>query len=111
MLISSFFERLTSSPSRHTKKLKMAEEENIASSSRLKKSKLLKDVKNSSNLWRSSCIPAHQFDFSNTINDPIKVEEVEDPSESSEQGSTFGEKASTRMIHEILVVHLIRQRW
>ena len=35
------------------------------------------------------------FYFSNTINDPIEFEEVEEPFESSEQGSTFGEEAST----------------
>ena len=39
--------------------------------------------------------PTHQFDFSNTIDDSIEVEEVEDPSESSEQESTIGEKASS----------------
>ena len=36
--------------------------------------------------------PAHQFDFSNTYDDLIEIEEVKDPSEDSEQGSTYGEE-------------------
>ena len=73
----------------------MTEEKNVASSSQPKKPKLSKDVRNSSNLWWSSRRPAHQFDFSNTVDDPIEVEEVEDPSEDSEQGLAFGEEASS----------------
>ena len=71
----------------------MVKDKNIASSSRPKKSKLLEDVRNSSNLRRPSCRPTHQFDFSNTVDDPIEVEEEEDPSGSSEQGSTFREES------------------
>ena len=94
-LISSFFSTwLTSSLSRPTKKLKMAKEKNIASNSRSKKSKLLEDVRNPSTLQRFSRRPAHQFDFSNTIDNPIEVEEVEDPSERSEDDSTFREASS-----------------
>ena len=70
----------------------MVEEKNVASSSQPKKPKLFEDVRNSSNLWWSSRRPTHQFDFSNTADDPIEVEEVEDPSEDSEQGSAFGEE-------------------
>ena len=73
----------------------MAKEKKTISSSRPKKPKLSKDVKNSSNLRRLSRRPAHQFDFSNTIDDPIEIEEVEDPSEDSEQGSAYEEEASS----------------
>ena len=52
--------------SRSTKKLKMAKEKNITSSSWPKKSKLLDDVRNSSNLRRSSCKPARDI-----VDDPI----------------------------------------
>ena len=38
---------------------------------------------------------AHHFDFSNTVDNLIEVEELEDPSKSSEEGSTFGEEASS----------------
>ena len=69
----------------------MIEEKNVASSSRPKKSKFPEDVKSFSNLRRSSHRPTHQFDFSNTIDDPIEVEEKEDPSKDSEQGLAFGE--------------------
>ena len=49
-----------------------------------------------SNLQRSSSRQIHQFEFSNTIDDPIEVEEMEDPSDSiNEQESTFGEEASS----------------
>ena len=50
MLISLFFFSTgsTSSPSMYTKKLKMVEDKNIASSSWLKKPKLFEDVRNSS---------------------------------------------------------------
>ena len=72
------------SPIRPTKKLKMTKENKITSSSRPKKPKLSKDVKNSSNLRESSCTPTYQFDFSNTVDDPIEIKEVEDPSEDSE---------------------------
>ena len=45
------------------------------SSNRLKKPKLdsfnIVDMRNSSNLRRSLRKPAYQFDFSNTIDDPI----------------------------------------
>ena len=58
------------------------------------KSKLPTDVRNSSNLRHFSRRPAHQFDFSNTVHDPIKVEEVEDPFESNEKGLNFREEAS-----------------
>ena len=37
----------------------------------------------------------HQFNFSNTIDDPIEIEEVEDLYEDSEQGSAYGEEASS----------------
>ena len=60
----------------------------------LKNFKVPQDVRNSSNLWRSLYGPTHQFDFSNTVDDPIKVKEVEDLSKSSEHGSAFGEEAS-----------------
>ena len=95
MLISSFFARLTSSPSRPTKKLKMAEEKKTTSSSQPKKLKFFEDVRNYSNLRRLSRRPAHRFDFSNTVDDPIKVEEVEDPSEDSEQGPAYRAEASS----------------
>ena len=84
--------RLTS-PSRPTKRLKMAEENNIASSGQPKKSKLPEDVKTPSNLRRSLRRPTHHFDFSNTVDDLIEVEELEDPSESSEEWLAFGEEA------------------
>ena len=51
MLISSFFSKgLTSSPSRPTKKLKMAKEKKTISNSWPKKPKFSDDLKNSSNL-------------------------------------------------------------
>ena len=50
-------------------------------------------MRNSSNLQRSSHRLAHQFDFSSIVDDPIEVEEVDDPSEDSEQGLAFGEEA------------------
>ena len=71
----------------------MAEENNVASSSRPKKPKSFEDVRNSSNVRWSSCRPTHQFVFSNTVDDPIKVEEMEDPSKDSEQRSAYGEEA------------------
>ena len=74
----------------------MVKEKNISFDSLLKKSKLPKDVRNSSNLRCSSPIPAHQFDFSNTIDDPIEVEEVEDPFENNEPGSAFVEEDSSK---------------
>ena len=86
--------RLTSSPSRPTKKLKMAKKKKTTSSSRPKKPKLSEDVRNSSNLRWSSCRLAYQFDFSNTVDDPIEIEEVED-SKDSEQGSACGEETSS----------------
>ena len=73
----------------------MVEEKNIASSSRPKKSKLLENVRTPSNLRCSLRRPIHQFEFSNTVDDPIKVEEMEDPSKSSEQDA-FGEEASSK---------------
>ena len=93
MLISSFSIGLTSSPYRPTKKLNMTEEKKIASRSRPKEPNLSEDVRSSSNLRRSSHRLAHQFDFSNIVDDPIEVEEVEDPSEDSDQGLAFGEEA------------------
>ena len=81
---------------RYSRPTKKAEEKNVAFSSQLKKDKLSKYVRNSSNLWRSSRKLAHRIDFSNIVDDPIEVEEVEDPSEDSEQGSTFGEEASSK---------------
>ena len=63
----------------------MVEEKNIASSSRPKKFKFPENVRTPSNLRHYSRRPVHQFDFSNTVNDPIKVEEMEDPFKSSEQ--------------------------
>ena len=68
----------------------MAEEKKTTPSSRPKKPKLFEDVRNSSNLRRLSRTAIHQFDFSKTIDDPIEVEEVKDPFEDSEQGSTYG---------------------
>ena len=87
---------LTSSPSKPTKKLKMAMEKKTIPNSRLKKPKLYEDVRNSSNLRKLLCKPAHQYYFSNTVDDPIEIEEVEDPSENSEQGSACGEEASSQ---------------
>ena len=52
-------------------------------------------MRNSSNLQRSSRRLVHLFDFSNIVDDPIKVEEMEDHSESSERNSAFGEEASS----------------
>ena len=49
-----FSARLTFSPSRPIKKIKMAKDKNIASSSQPKKSKVPEDVRKSSNLRRSS---------------------------------------------------------
>ena len=68
--------------SRPTKKLKMVEEKNIASSSWPNKLKLLENVKTSSNLRCSLHLSVHQFEFSNIIDNPIEVKEMEDPSES-----------------------------
>ena len=102
MLVSSFFSAGLTSPSRPTKKLKMADEKNIASNSRLKKPELPEYVRYSSNLRQSSCRPAHH-DFSNTVDDPIEVEKVENPSKNSEQGSAFGEDAQVRMIPRIMI--------
>ena len=48
-----------------------------------------------SNLRRSSWRPVYQFEFSNTVDDPIEVEEMENPSESSEQASNFEEEVSS----------------
>ena len=50
----------------------MAKEKKTIFNSRPKKPKFSEDVKNSSNLRRSSCRPAHQFDFSNIVDDPIE---------------------------------------
>ena len=86
---------MTSSPSRPTKKLKMAKEKKTNSGSRPKKPKFSKDLKNSSNLWCSLRRPVHQFDFSSTVDDPIEIEEVEDPPKDSEQGSAYGEETSS----------------
>ena len=69
---------MTSSPSKPTKKLKMVEEKKTTSNNWPKNPKLYEDVRNSSNLWRSSRKPSHQFDSSNIVDDPIEVEEVED---------------------------------
>ena len=84
---------MTSSPSKPTKKLKMANEKKTTSNSQPKNPNLSEDVRNSSNLRWSSRKLAHQFDLSNTVDDPIEIEEVEDPSEDNEQGSTYGEEA------------------
>ena len=100
---------MTSSPSRPTKKLKIAKEKKPTSSSWPKKPKLYEDVRSSSNLQPSSCRPSHQFDFSNIVDDPIEIEEVEDPPEDNEQGSVCGEETS-RIVPKILVVHLMRKR-
>ena len=56
---------------------------------------IFENVRNSSNLRRSSRRPTHQFDFSNIVDDPIEIEKVGDPSEDSEKGSACGEKASS----------------
>ena len=37
----------------------------------------------------------HQFDLSNTVDDPIENEKVEDPSKGGNQGSTYGEETSS----------------
>ena len=74
----------------------MAMEKKTTPSSRLKKPKLYEDVRNSSNLRQLSRKPAHQFDFTNIFDDPIEIEEVEDPSENSKQGSACGEEASSQ---------------
>ena len=92
-LILRFFTRLTSSPNRPTKKLKMAKQKNVASSSWPKKSKLPKDRKTPSHLQRYSCRLTHHFDFSNYVDDHIDFEEMEDPSKSSDDSSAFGEEA------------------
>ena len=73
----------------------MAKEKKTTSSNRPKKPKLSEEVRNSSNLWRSLRRLAHHFDFSNTIDDPIEIEEVEDPFEDSEQGLACGEETSS----------------
>ena len=52
-------------------------------------------MRNSSNLRWLYRRPAHQFDFSNTVDDPIEIEQVEDPSEDSVQGSAYGVEASS----------------
>ena len=36
-----------------------------------------------------------EFDFSNTVDDPIEIQEVEDPSKDGKQGSTCGEETSS----------------
>ena len=84
---------MTSSPSKPTRKLKITEEKNVASSSRPKKPKPSEYVRDSSILRRLLRRLAYQFDFSDTVDDPIEVEEVEDPSGDSEQGSIYGEGA------------------
>ena len=71
----------------------MAKEKKTAPSSQPKKPKLFEDVRNSSNLRRLSRRATHQFYFSNTIDDPIEVEEVKD--QDSEQESTYGVEASS----------------
>ena len=73
----------------------MAEGKNIASNSRPKNPMLPKNVRNYSNLQCSLCRPVPQFDLSNTVGDPIEVEKMEDPFESGEQESAFGEEASS----------------
>ena len=74
----------------------MAEEKKTTSNSWPKKPKLYVDVRISSNLQWLSCRLAHQFDFSNTIDDPIEIEEVEDPSKDSEQGLAYGVETSSK---------------
>ena len=73
----------------------MAKEKKTISNSQPKKPKFSEDVKNFSNLRQSLRRPTNQFDFSNTVDDPIKIEEVEDPYEESEQGSACGEETSS----------------
>ena len=73
----------------------MTKEKKTTSSGQLKKPKLFEDVRNFSNLRWSLLIPTHQFDFSNTVNDPIEIEEVEDHSEDSEKGSACGDETSS----------------
>ena len=46
-----------------------------------------------SNLRRSSRQIVHRLEFSNTINDPIEVEEMGNTPESSEQGFAYGVEA------------------
>ena len=77
-------------------KLKMVKEKKTTSSSRPKKSKLSEDVRTSSNLWSSSRRLAHHFDFSSIVDDPIEIEEVEDPYEDNEQGWTCGEETLSK---------------
>ena len=86
---------MTSSPSRPAKKIKMIEEKKTTSSGQPKKPKLSKDLRNSSNLRRLSHRPTDQFDFFNTVEYPIEVKEVEDPSKDTEQGSAYGAEASS----------------
>ena len=52
-------------------------------------------MRTSSNLRRLSRKPAHQFDFSNIVDDPIEIEEVKDPFEDSTQGLACGEENSS----------------
>ena len=73
----------------------MAKEKKTTSSSWSKKPKLFEDVKSSSNLRLSLHKLAHQFDFSNPVDDPIEIEEVEYPLEDSEQGLACGEETSS----------------
>ena len=88
-MISPFLYRIDFYPSRSTNKLKMDEEKNIVSNSRPKKPKFPKNLRNPSNLRRFSRRSAHQFNFSNTVDDPKEVEEMEDPFESSKQELDF----------------------
>ena len=63
----------------------MVEEKNVTSSSWPRKSNIPSNM---------GLLPTHKFDFPNTVDDPIEVEEVEDPSENSEQELAFAEEAS-----------------
>ena len=100
----------TSSHSRPTKKLKMVEEKKTISNSWPKKPKLFEDVRNSSNLRRSSHRPAYQFDFSNTIDDPSKLKKWKIPLRIVSKSRPMEKKLQVRMIPRILIVLLMRQR-
>ena len=73
----------------------MAKEKKTIFNSLPKNPMLFEDVKNSSNLQKWSSRPSYKFDFSNIVDDPIEIEEVEDPPEDSEQWSAYREETSS----------------
>ena len=58
----------------------MAKEKIVASTSQPKKPKLFETVKVPSNLRRFFAPDVHLIDFFNTANNPIEVEDMENPS-------------------------------